>query len=244
MESGLSKAILISLVAHIFIAVLFVNYQTSPIKTTSSKVQHIHSYIYNPPRPEKPLTSENLSTLSTEQKTVVSTINKVDPKHILEMTPPTMANAESKGSPAPKSTAVKQNKTVKTDPPIRRSPKETESTNTFVNKELNNLKTVKRQSSYQSLSQLKNNIAESVLNESREEYIKEWLAQKNKITKSVASSKEQPEAPINKIECSGMISNGMAFISATLGGTIKCKNPPDIDKFIDERLKNRGIKKD
>ena len=98
-------------------------------------------------------------------------------------------------------------------------------------------------SSVKALNKLQSQIASSILAESAEQFAQERIADKNRIPKSTASSIKKTLIKKTEVSCNGYISNGIATLSAVMGGTIVCKKPPEIDKFINARLKNMGINK-
>jgi len=88
-----------------------------------------------------------------------------------------------------------------------------------------------------------NKIAASIIAKGSDDFYKQSVANKNKIDKSIASSIKKPERPTNKVDCSSNLNHGIALVSNYLGGTVTCKTPPNIDKFINNRLTNLGVQK-
>jgi len=97
-------------------------------------------------------------------------------------------------------------------------------------------------SAVEMLNKLKSRIASSVLKRSRESYNRKKLEDKNKIEKSIASSRKKPEIKLHKVDCNSDFNDAIVKISVYMGGTMTCQKPPDIDKFIDARLNKMGVK--
>jgi len=93
------------------------------------------------------------------------------------------------------------------------------------------------------LAKLQNKIAASIIAKGSDDFYKQSVANKNKIDKSIASSIKKSERPTNKVDCSSNLNHGIALVSNYLGGTVTCKTPPNIDKFINNRLTNLGVQK-
>jgi hypothetical protein len=97
-------------------------------------------------------------------------------------------------------------------------------------------------SAVEMLNKLKSRIASSGLKRSRELYNRKKLKDKNKIEKSIASSRKQPEIKLHEVDCNSDFNDAIVKISVYMGGTMTCQKPPDIDKFIDARLNKMGVK--
>ncbi len=224
-----AKSIALSLLFHVFILVLVIQHQFNiPIQTHKTR-KTIKSFLYTPPEPSKPR-SENNNINQVESQTNTISPTATTDNRAVEIT-------NSKLIEKPKENLLPVDKSAHQSAAIENSQPE----QTTLRK---NTSTVNnRPTSAAILARLRERISTSIIEESGQEYIKRRAAEKNKIDKSIASSIKQPELPTSEVDCSSDFNNGIAMISAYLGGTIKCQKPPDIDKFIDARLINRGVKK-
>lgn|GEM_PF-2052567 len=182
----------------------------------------IKSYIYQPVKIIKK--TENQEATSEEESSDIVAPVKVE-------VPVPKENTQAK----PTSSEPKQ--ATKPALPVQPAEKKTQASNKHVG---NPGKAV---SSIKALDKLKSQIASAILEESAKEFIQQRIADKNKIDRSIASSIKKPLVKKTEVSCDGYISNGIAALSAMMGGTLVCEKPPEIDKYIDARLESMGVKK-
>ena len=230
------KSATCSFFIHAIVILLLIQHQPNSLPVKPEMNSAIKSYLYVTPKVA--YTNQQHS----EAKKVNNVISQTFPKTQLKKEPKKTPSNKDKDKDKDKD---KQNKS--TVPVIANNPQLNSEKNTSNEKRprAENTAPMKNTvSAAKSLAQLQKTITASIIAKGSSDYYEQSVTDKNKIDKSIASSMKKPEIPINKIDCSSNLNHGIAIISNYLGGTVKCKKNPDIDKFIDARLRSLGVMKD
>jgi hypothetical protein len=234
------QSITLSFVIHVLFVALFARLQSkqqnlniSPIEAQVSKT--IKSYLYVTPEPVQ----------LSDKRSDISSIQQIE-------TPPTKRNIVAI------KTQVKNKLTHDLSNPLRKKPTKIIMSNQVVHQASTNEKPLPQETPPQksntqrvndttlaakALTQLQKKVLATIIEESSNQYIKQHMADKNKIDRSIASLNKKPEITTTQIDCGSDFNHNLVVISTILGGNLSCKKPPDIDKFIDARLESRGVKK-